>query len=648
MKNTAETRETSMDIKDQKIEMLERAIQAINRKYEILSKATNDAIWDWDIQTDSIEWNHGLHTLYGHQETHTSRQVWINNLHPLDRQEVVESLTKAIREYNLNWSAIYRYRCDNSTYKYTFDRAYIVYEKSNPTRVVGAMQDIDERMQAIEEIEKLSLVASKTENLVIITDTNEHIEWVNEGFVRRTGYSLQEVIGKTPKFLQGPETSREVLDRVKVSLAGGESCTEEVLNYTKDGRKFWIKMNITPVFNEYNKLHRFVAVETDVTVHKEYENKIFSIALELSSLIENANAVIIGVDKNGLVNEWNKQATVITGYSKQELIGKKLTDVVVGSTRQKIVNKYIQHVLNGNTIDLKEFEIINRKCESNILLISVTPRKNSSGEIVGLIAVGQDITELTEYRHSLEKKVTERTQELNRSLEKEKELTTLKSQFASIVSHEFRTPLSTIKLSANHIRKYKARMTDSDVDGKIDVVLKQVEHMTHLLEDVLTIGRTEGTKIRSVQKPVQLAEFFETLKEEIERMNLDTHVINYQFDLTQPVIQTDPNLLRNIFINLLNNAIKFSPGKTAVHLKVSQHVKTWCVCVEDEGIGISADEAKKIFEPFYRAPNAMIIEGTGLGLSIVKKAVDILGGTIEVRKNAGVGSTFCVTLPMTK
>ncbi len=646
MKKIDNVREALLDDKDQKIEMLESAVQAISRKYEILSKATNDAIWDWDIHADSIEWNHGLHKIYGHNETRTTRTVWMDNLHPLDKQEVLGGVNEAIREHKLNWSAIYRYRCSNGTYKYTYDRGYIVYENLTPVRMIGAMQDIDERMLALQEIEKLSLVASKTENLVIITDANENIEWVNEGFVRRTGYTLQEVVGKTPRILQGPETSREVLDSIRASIARGESCTEEVLNYTKDGSKFWVKMNINPVFNEYNKPHKFVAVETDVTIHKEYESKILASALELSNLIENANAVILGVDENGLVNEWNKQATIVTGYSRHELVGKKLTSFVVGETRQQIVEKHIQHVLSGNTIDLKEFEIINRNGERDILLLSVTPRKNNSGEIVGLIAVGQDITELTEYRHSLEKKVAERTQELNRSLEKEKELTALKSQFASTVSHEFRTPLSTIKVSANHVRKYKARMTENEINTKIDVVLKQVEHMTHLLEDVLTIGRTEAVKIQIVKAPVLLVTFFETLKEEVEQMSNGSHIVKLQFDLLEPLLHTDSDLLRNIFINLLNNAIKFSPGKNVVHLKVSQEEKSWCMLVQDEGVGIPPEDVEKIFDSFYRASNTKAIQGTGLGLSIVKKAVDLLGGTIKVVSTEGKGSTFCVKIPV--
>jgi PAS domain S-box-containing protein len=636
---------TLIDEKDQKIEALENTIQAISRKYEILSKATNDAIWDWDIEKDLIEWNHGLYAIYGHSEKNISRTIWIDKVHPLDKQDVLNGMNEAIQNHKLNWSAIYRYQCLNGKYKYTYDRAYIVYDNAIPTRMIGAMQDIDERMVALQEVEKLSLVASKTENLVIITDANENIEWVNEAFVKKTGYTLHEVIGKTPRFLQGSETDRDALARISNSISRAESCTEEVLNYTKSGKKFWVKMNINPVFNEYNKIQKFVAVETDITVQKEYETEIISIALELSSLIENANAVIIGVDENGLVNEWNKQATVATGYTNHELIGKKITDFVVGSLRKVIVEKYIRHVLNGNSIDLKEFEIINRNGEHDILLLSATPRKNTKGKIVGLIAVGQDITELTDYRHSLEKKVFERTQELNKLLEKEKELAALKSQFASTVSHEFRTPLAIIQLAANFIQNYKTRLTDDEVGTKINVVLRQVDHMTNLLEDVLTISKAEGNKIQIVKTPVTVIEFFETLKEEVERSNNETHTVKLSFDLLEPVVETDPKLFRNIFINLITNAIKFSPGRTQVYVSISQNNKGLQVSVKDEGIGIPDEDIKNVFESFYRAPNVMVIKGTGLGLSIVKKAVDLLNGKIHITSKVDEGTEFSVTIP---
>lgn len=170
--------------------------------------------------------------------------------------------------------------------------------------------------------------------------------------------------------------------------------------------------------------------------------------------------------------------------------------------------------------------------------------------------------------------------------------------------------------------------------------------MTHLLEDVLTISRAESTKIQLTKKPVEIVSFFETLKQEVERTTNETHTINLHFDLQDPILHTDPDLLRNIFVNLLNNAIKFSPGKTNVYASFSQSGKRWRVSVQDEGMGIAEEDTKNIFEPFYRAPTASVIQGTGLGLSIVKKAVDLLGGTLHVHSSVGEGALFIVTIPV--
>ena len=639
---------TSASGKDLIIEDLLRKLDAAHQKFDILSKATNDAIWDWDMVSGSVEWNHGLHKIYGYdgKADHHSRDVWENNLHPEDKDEVLRGFNQAIKQGHLNWDALYRYKCVNGIYKYTYDRGYIVYDGTQPVRMIGTMQDIDERMVALEEIEKLSMVASRTENLVIITDAEQKIEWVNEGFIKRTGYSLQEVVGKTPRILQGAETDKIVLRRIRRKIEARETVSEEVLNYTRGGDKFWIRLTINPVFDDHHKLIRLIAVETDITLHKDYENKITSIARELSDLIENANAIIFGVDRHGCVNEWNRQAIETTGYAKKDIAGQKLSNFVRGSKNKLRVDNYIQHVLLGNPMSLQEFEMITRNDENHIFILSATPRKNAAGEITGLMAVGQDITELTQYRKSLEEKVKERTQELQQALEKEKELASLKTRFASMVSHEFRTPLSAISISANHIKKYRQRMQPTDIDKKLETIQAQVSHMAHLLEDVLTIGKTEEGKIAIVRRKINVNDLVKKMKEEVENQFNNTHTIHETIQLTDGYIYSDDGLLRNIFINLLSNAIKFSPGKDAVFLTVHEKEESVVFEIRDEGIGIPEVDLKGVFEPFARGTNVSTISGTGLGLSIVRKATDLLGGTISLTSKAGEGSVFSVTIPL--
>jgi PAS domain S-box-containing protein len=630
------------------ISELKNDLKAADQRYAMLSQAINDAICDWNMLDNSIQWNHGLFELYGYDEKNVEHNypVWLSNIHEEDKAEVLKSLADTFLNHGGNWKSIYRYKCRNGSFKYTYSRGHIVYEGVKPVRMISAMQDIDERMLAMQEIEKLSLVASKTDNLVIITDANENIEWVNEGFVKRTGYSLNEVVGKTPRILQGIETQRPALDQIRLSIKAGESITQEVLNYTKDGTKLWLKININPVYDESNKIIRFVAVETDVTPNKEYEKTITTIAGDLTNLIATANTPVFGIDRNGCINEWNERASEITGFVRSEIFNKKFIDALVEENHRIKIRENLDEVFLGTPLSNLEVPIITKEKNQIIILLNATPRKNLDNEVESLFLVGQDITELAEYRQTLEESVQERTTELQNALKKEKELVTLKSRFASMVSHEFRTPLSTIKLSANHIKKYRDKLQPEEIDKKLDIIRQQVEHMTLLLEDILIIGKSEEGKIQISKVTINIVKLLDEIREDVENQFKNTHTICCSFDLLHTDIEADRGLLRNIFVNLLSNAIKFSPGKSKVFLRCYEKKGSIIFDIQDEGIGIPDADHERIFLPFDRGSNVSTIPGTGLGLSIVTRAVATIGGSISVKKASENGTVFSVVLPL--
>jgi PAS domain S-box-containing protein len=525
---------------------------------------------------------------------------------------------------------------------------------NNTDYLIGTGIDISARVQAEkelslqhEEVKKLSLVASKTDDLVVITDAAENIEWVNDSFTRLTGFSLSEVLGKKPSdFLQGPETDKQSLERMRKEIDDGRPVVEEVLNYSKDGKKYWLRVSINPVFNEHGKVAKFIAVETNITKQKEFEMHITSLARDLAELIENANAIIFGIDREGYINEWNKLSVETTGYTKEQVLGKKLSEFIISPEREAELNLIIESALAGSIINQQEFEIIDRASERHNLLLSATPRRNASDEIVGVIAVAQNITELTEYRHLLEEKVKERTKELNFSLEKEKELGGLKIRFASMVSHEFRTPLSTILIAIGYIRRYKSRMTPESIDLKIETVEHQVNIMVNLMEDVLTMGKVDSEKIRIRKSTINLSAFFGSIKEQVQNSYKNTHSIECTMSFEHKEIESDEDLLRNIMVNLLGNAIKFSPEKRTIFLKATELHNHLMVEVRDEGRGIPEADSERIFLPFDRGSLVNSIPGTGLGLAIVKRAVDLFGGEIKIKSEFGEGTTFTVTIPL--
>jgi PAS domain S-box-containing protein len=628
---------------------IEKKLRQFNERYEFLSKATNDAIWDWDIKRNVITWNHGLHSIFGYTENATEYSFdWlVDKIHPEDRTNAERSIHDAFAGKQNTWSFTYRFATADGMYKFVHDRAYVIYDENyKPVRMIGAMQDISARMEAIEEIEKLSFVASKISNAVVITDAAQNIEWVNDSFSRMTGYSSEEVRGRKSDFLWGPETDGSVVNRMNAMARRQEPFSGELINYSKTGRKYWTKVNITPVFNDVGELKNFIAIQTDITEQKEFENKITTIAREISSLIENANVPIFGIDRNGYINEWNKVSQKLSGISKSELVGKKWLEELVGPENREAAGQMIAGVLQGNSVSNFELPVVTKTRKRLILLLSASPRRDTEKGIHGAIMVAQDVTELIEYRRNLEKMVQDRTRELNEALQKEKELVNMKSKFVSIASHEFRTPLSTITLATGFLKKFTPRLKPEDIQEKLVGIEKQVHHMTHLLDDVLMIGKIEGGKIPVRLTPVNTLDFFEKLIGEVEQSTARTHEIRLINNLQVPTIISDEKLLRNIVINTLTNAIKFSPGAKHVDLTLRSDFDKFSFAVRDYGIGIPQGDMKQLFEPFHRGSNVNAIQGTGLGLSIIKKAVDLLHGFIDVKSEVGKGTELNIILPV--
>jgi len=495
-----------------------------NQRYEILSRATNDAIWDLDIEQDFELWNHGIQSIFGYSTTHiTSAKQWRKDkIHPEDYGRVQLEITNAFDHRRTNWTSQYRYLCANGNYKYVLDRAYIIYNDNKPVRMIGAMQDITEQ--------------------------------------------------------------------------------------------------------------------------REFEQHIIATARELSELIENANTPIFGTDRNGYINEWNKVTASLTGHSKSEVLGEKLSRYM-SPTQHKNLKIILNRVSSNKPVSDLQIPIRTKDNRELTILLNATPRRDTLKNITGILMVGQNITELIEYRQNLEVKVNERTLELNEALSKEKELVEIKSKFVSIASHEFRTPLSTISIVVGFLRKHRAKLNDDDFNVKLNAIEKQVNHMTYLLDDILMIGKTEAGKITAQHNPISIKDFFLQIAKEVEE-SAKTHTIDIKLMCSVAEFYSDEKLLRNIIINLLTNAIKFSPNAPSVVFGISNTAQYLRLTVEDKGIGISEEDLKNIFTSFHRGSNVGDIQGTGLGLSIAKKAVDLLHGTIQISSKMGEGTQFTVNLPL--
>ncbi|MBL0342780.1 MAG: HAMP domain-containing histidine kinase [Bacteroidetes bacterium] len=236
-------------------------------------------------------------------------------------------------------------------------------------------------------------------------------------------------------------------------------------------------------------------------------------------------------------------------------------------------------------------------------------------------------------------------QELRTALEKEKDLSELKSRFVTMASHEFRTPLSTILTSVSLISKYNDVGQDEKRFKHIDRIKSAVSNLTSILNDFLSLGKLEEGKVQYSATEFDLPVFSQDLVNEMREVSKKGQSIIYEHQGVQSIVFLDKNLTRNICINLLSNAIKYSNEGSRIDFKTIHENDKIVLEVTDHGIGIPESEQQHIFERFFRAGNASNIQGTGLGLNIVKKYVELLNGEVGFKSVYGKGTTFKVILP---
>lgn len=229
-----------------------------------------------------------------------------------------------------------------------------------------------------------------------------------------------------------------------------------------------------------------------------------------------------------------------------------------------------------------------------------------------------------------------------RALEQEKELNRLKSEFIALVTHDFHTPLVSIQGYISLLRQNYPNLPIEIQHRYFNRIDVSVDHLMYLLEQVLLIGRSESGKLQCYPTQFNLQEFCYELIESLQLQD-DRHLIEFSYQGNDTDVELDPALLRQILINLLNNAIKYSPTDRPIHLIAQCQEGAIVLQVQDQGIGIPLEEQSHLFELFHRCSNVESVRGSGLGLAVVKTCVDAHNGQIQVTSQVGEGTTVTVT-----
>lgn len=338
----------------------------------------------------------------------------------------------------------------------------------------------------------------------------------------------------------------------------------------------------------------------------------------------------------GVVLEVNQNALNLTGAKQEDFLGLALWESEGWDYSESIQAWFkdaIETAAQGNFVR-KEIEMRDRENATIWIDFSFKPLTDERGKVVMVIAEGRDICD---------RKKAEA--EILKALEIERELNELKSNFISMVSHEFRNPMAAIRTSAEILQSYNQQLTEEKRSKYFEQIKIAIESMLKLLDEVLLLGRSETGRLKYEPETLDLEEFCRNLIENILLGSKSQHKFNFTCQGECSKVAMDRSLLEYIFNNLLSNAIKYSPPGSEINFDLNCQDEITTIQVQDRGIGIPLKDRERLFETFYRASNVSRIQGTGLGLAIVKKCVDLHQGQIHLESEVGVGTKVTVRLP---
>lgn len=400
------------------------------------------------------------------------------------------------------------------------------------------------------------------------------------------------------------------------------------------------------------------------------------------ALFEYATEGIIVSNAKGEIVKVNPAAERLFGYDHGELIGKTIETLVPqkfahhhAGIREKYIEKPKPRAMGlgmdlyakrkDNSEFLVEISLSSFDTEEGrfaiAFIIDITVRKQQSDILKKTNSELKDLSEqLQNSNLELEKRVEDRTmmlreaifelennkKEISLALAKEKELNDLKSRFVSMASHEFRTPLSTILSSVVLISKYNTSATEEKRQKHIARVKTSVNHLTEILNDLLSLSKLEEGMLMSKPVMFDIVDFSTEVVQDMQVLSKEGQTIEYTHTGEERIVNLDIKFLKNILINLLSNAIKFSPEDKQIILTSRINKLEVIITIKDSGIGIEKEDQKRLFERFFRGQNVTNIQGTGLGLHIVTKYVEMMNGTIGFESEQGKGTTFTIKIPL--
>lgn len=354
----------------------------------------------------------------------------------------------------------------------------------------------------------------------------------------------------------------------------------------------------------------------------------------VEAIVQHSGDAILVIQAHGVIQDTNPAFNRMFGYDADEAHGQLLTTLVEPGEVANL-GQALQSISQGQAFERLDIVARRRDGSSFHADFILSAIAGHEAEPSGIVLSVHDITQ----RQQMELALRE-------TLEREKELSELKSRFIASASHDFRTPLAVILSAIGVLERHDDQLTTQQKHKHFGQIRAAVRQMTQLLEDVLTFAEAEQGHLAFNPSLLNLEGLCSDIVEEIQVTTGKKHTLVFSTGGGCPSAVLDEKLLRQIITNLLTNAVKYSPEGSRVQFDLHCTESQAVLRIVDQGIGIPEKDRLRLFEPFHRAENVGTAPGTGLGLTITWKAVELHRGTIRVESELGVGTTFTVTLPI--
>ena len=498
------------------------------------------------------------------------------------------------------------------------------------------IRDITKQLNDEEEIRKLSRAVETSPSGILLADLQSNIVYANPSIITMGHFKDEkEILGKSIFEFTDNHSKKILEEEILPSVLSGKKWIGELSVFKNNRRIMPIEISCALVNHDIGQPKYLLAVFNDISERKAVENALKQSEEKYRNVIDNIKEVIFQTDERGLWTFLNPAWTEITGFSITESIGVNFLNYVHPEDRERN-SKLFEPLINRE----KEFcrHIIRYLTkQGGFRWIEVFARitLDKNGKIIGTSGTLNDVT-----------KRIKAEENIKQSLEKEKELNELKSRFISTVSHEFRTPLTSIYASSQLLQRHHNKWPEKKKLDTLKRIENSVLYMNEMIDDVLTLNRAESGRLIFNPAKTDIVFIAKIILEEINLIATTKHTFITEFSHEKIEAIVDEKLIRHIISNLLTNAVKYSPNGGEIYFSIRRNTKDLEIIIKDEGIGISEEDQEKLFQPFFRGSNIETIPGTGLGLSITERAIKLHNGALKFSSNLNKGTNFRINIPL--